>query len=191
MDKQKGASLQGCGSNLIGECVFEPTGWQRNLLICLSELVCSHKTSRNEPSGVQAGLSSHSWWPVRGRQKEWDTRLVSPGGRMRGWEEHSMRGLWETLLGKGVVQIIRELVPAGSLEHRMSMWRGQQQKVITSSCWSGRVPEGQCLLGEWLGPSTRCPHTHTTDPPETSGEPLPPAVFPQHSLLRKLNILDT
>lgn len=62
----------------------------RNLLSCLSELVCSHKTSRNEPSGVQARLLNHSWWPVRGWQEEWDTRLVSPRGRMWDWEKHSM-----------------------------------------------------------------------------------------------------
>ena len=152
---------------------------------------CSHSTSRDGPSGVQVGLSGLSWWPVHcmGMHEEWDTwppaaqgGLVSLRRRMWGWEEHSV--------GRTVVDTPRE---GGEYK-----WPGSQcqqealsteyaygtgsRKMITRPCWGCRVPEGQCLLGGCLGPSTtRCPHSHTTDRPHYSQKPQESPFFLQRA----------
>lgn len=69
------------------------------------------------------------------------------------------------------VGTVREPVPVESLEHRMSIWRGQQEGDY-HPCWSCSVPGGQCLVREWLGPSTiGCSHTYTADLPCYSQKP--------------------
>lgn len=119
--------------------------------------------------------------------------LVSLWRRMWGWEKCSMKRTVGDTPGEEV-SIIREPVPMESLEHRLSIWRGQQEGDY-HPCWSrsvrpwGAVPSGWVAGAKYhqLFSYLRCWSTMLQ--PETPEEPLPPAMSLQRSLLKKLNIL--
>lgn len=122
------------------------------------------------PLECRQGCQATSGGQCVGMQSEWDTwppeaqrRLGSVGRNVRlGEAQHGEN--YGRHPGKG-----GEYKPSGS-QGQQEAWNigclyGEGSwEMVTSPSWSCSVPEGQCLRGEWLGPSTpRCPRTHTAN----------------------------